>query len=51
MVTVCLSDESYQLVIDVLQKSFYETTDLELLRRINQVYKEMGIDMNNPLSR
>ena len=51
MVTVWFSDESYQMVIDVLQEKFYATTDLELLSKINQVYKEMGIEVDNPLVR
>lgn len=51
MVTVCLSDESYQLVIDILQEKFYETTDLDVLSKINQVYKEMGIEVDNLLSK
>lgn len=51
MVTVCLSDESYQLVIDILQEKFYETTDLDVLSKINQVYKEMGIEVDNLLGK
>ena len=49
MITVCLSDESYKMVIDILQEKFYETTDLGLLSKINQVYKEMGIVVDSPL--
>lgn len=49
MITVCFSDESYQMVIDILQEKFYATTDLDVLGKINQVYMEMGIEVDNPL--
>lgn len=49
MVTVCFSDESYKMVIDILQEKFYEMTDLNMLLKINQVYKEMGIEVDTPL--
>lgn len=51
MITVCFSDESYKLVIDILRQKFYETTDLDTLSKINQVYREMGIKVNNPLGK
>lgn len=51
MVTVCFSDESYQVVIDILQEKFYTTTDLEMLSKINQAYLEMGVVVDNPLGK
>ena len=50
MITVDFDNESYQILLGILQEKFFSTTDLEELARINQIYKKLHFESEMWLS-
>ncbi len=50
MVNVSFDDESYRVLIGVLQEKYYSTTDLEELSQINKLYKQLYFESETWLS-
>ena len=48
--TVKLNEDSYGYLIQILQERYYSTVDVEELRKINEIYKDLGCKTETWLS-
>ena len=50
MARIGFTDEEYSFLIQILNEKFYETTDIDDYRKINQIYKRLRYEPDSWLS-
>ncbi|SEU19034.1 hypothetical protein [Enterocloster clostridioformis] len=51
MEMIRLDDESYNYLIQIISEKYYQTTDIDELKKINQLYKKLKFKSETWLSK
>lgn len=43
LIDVKLSEDSYKVLLDILHEKFYNTTDINVLAKINNIYEQLHL--------